>query len=103
MTILWSYQAQQQQDQTADYIYKEFGKQTVLNFYRAIDEVEKRLLEFPKIGKEEPLLLNKSRAYRSIVVNKLSKVIYTIEHDHIRIHALWDTRREPKNQADALS
>lgn len=102
MTIRWSYKAQKQQDRTADYIYKEFGRAAVSGFYNEIDKIETSLLSFPEMGKEEPLLVGKSRLYRSLVVNKLSKIIYTVEPDHIRIHAFWDTRREPKNQADGL-
>ena len=38
MTIRWSYKAQQQQDETADYIYLEFGEKAVADFYRRIDK-----------------------------------------------------------------
>ncbi len=40
MTIRWSYKAQQQQDEIADYIYLEFGEKAVADFYRRIDKAE---------------------------------------------------------------
>ena len=103
MTIRWSYKAQKQQDQTANYIYQEFGEKAVEEFYREIDQIETNLLAFPEMGKIEPLLTHKNRTYRSLVVRRLSKLVYTIESDHIRIHAFWDTRREPKRQTTHLS
>ncbi len=102
MTIKWSYRAQQQQDNTADYIFREFGSKAVVEFYNKLDKIESDLLSFPELGKEEPLLKNRSLKYRSIVVARKNKLIYSIHSDHIRVHALWDTRREPKVQARAL-
>ena len=38
MTIKWSYRAQQQQDNTADYIFREFGSKAVVEFYNKLDK-----------------------------------------------------------------
>ena len=97
MTIHWSHQAQQQQDQAAEYIYTEFGAKAVIDFYRRIDKIETELMTFTEMGVIEPLLVNRSRLYRSVVVHRLNKLVYTIESDHIQVVALWDTRREPKS------
>ena len=102
MMVRWSYKAQKQQDAIANYIYKEFGSIALREFYQKIDDVESELLTCPEMGKLEPLLKHRTRAYRSIVLNKRSKLIYTIEKDYIYISALWDTRREPKAQASKL-
>ena len=99
MTIRWSYKAQKQQDKAADYIYVEFGERAVNEFYNKIDKIEKDLLEFPELGKVEALLAGRKKVYRSLPVNRLSKLIYSVESDHIRIHALWNTRCEPNKQA----
>ena len=47
-------------------------------------------------------ILNRKKAYRSIVLTKKNKLVYMIENDCICVNALWDTRREPKNQANRL-
>ena len=49
----------------------------------------------------EPLLSNRPMAYRSVVINKLNKMIYYISNtdDVIYIVDFWDTRREPNAQA----
>ena len=41
-------------------------------------------------------------AYRSVIVNGLSKMVYYIKDDTIRIVAFWDTRQEPEAQAAKL-
>ena len=102
MISRWSYKAQKQQDAVADYIISELGSIALREFYQKIDDVESELVEFPETGKLEPLLKNRSRAYRSIVLTEKNKLIYTIEKNYIYIHALWDTRREPKAQAIQL-
>ncbi|MBQ4394773.1 MAG: type II toxin-antitoxin system RelE/ParE family toxin [Paludibacteraceae bacterium] len=102
MIIRWSYKAQKQLNQVADYIYNEFGEKSLLDFYNKLDSIETELLSFPELGKEEPLLVGKSHIYRSIVITKKSKLVYTTDADCIRISALWDTRREPKKQANTL-
>ena len=54
------------------------------------------------LGKVEPLLVHRKKVYRSIVLTKKNKLVYTIDKDCICVHALWDTRREPKAQASRL-
>lgn len=102
MIIRWSYRAQKQQDAVADYIFKEFGTLALREFYQKIDKVETDLVEFPEIGKLEPLLAHRKKLYRSIMLTKMNKLIYTIDNDYIYVHAVWDTRREPKSQASKL-
>gem|GEM_PF-5972523 len=36
------------------------------------------------------------------MLTKMNKLIYTINNDYIYVHAVWDTRREPKSQASKL-
>ena len=102
MKICWSYKAQKQQDAAADYISKEFGGLALREFYQKIEKVESELVEFPKMGKIEPLLAHRSKEYRSIVLTKKNKLVYTINKDCVYVHAIWDTRREPKGQASQL-
>ena len=60
-----------------------------------------RLLEWnPNLGPAEPYLADAPVLYRSIVVNRLNKIIYWINDDVIEIVDFWDTRREPTAQAE---
>ncbi len=102
MIIRWSYKAQKQQDAVADYIFEEFGALALRKFYQKIDKVEAELVESPELGKVEPLLVHRKKVYRSIVLTKKNKLVYSIDKDCICVHALWDTRREPKAQASRL-
>lgn len=54
-----------------------------------------------RVGSMEPLLSNRPMAYRSVVINKLNKMIYYISNtdDVIYIVDFWDTRCEPNAQA----
>lgn len=102
MIIRWSYKAQKQQDAAADYIFKEFGALALCEFYEKIDKIEVDLVEFPELGKIEPLLKHRKKVYRSIVLTNKNKLVYTIDKNTIRVHALWETRREPNAQASKL-
>ena len=102
MNLRWSYKAQKQQDAAADYIYQEFGEGALRKFHLKIDEIESKLVEFPEMGKKEPLLKHRTILYRSIVITKKNKLIYSVKKDCIFIHALWDTRREPKKQSQEV-
>lgn len=102
MIIRWAHKAQKQQDAVAEYIFEEFGVLALREFYHKIDEVEDELVKFPKTGKLEPLLAHRKKEYRSIVLTKKNKLIYSIDKDCICVHALWNTRREPKSQASEL-
>lgn len=41
-------------------------------------------------------------SYRSIVVHQHNKIVYRIVDRHIEVVAFWDTRREPKKQAEQV-
>lgn len=99
MIVRWSRKAQTQQNQVAEYIYHEFGEKALRNFYSKLDKIETELLSFPDLGKVEPLLAKRPRLFRSVVITKKNKLVYSVEADCIRISAIWDTRREPKKQA----
>ena len=102
MEIIWAEQAISAWEDTIDYIAGEFGVQAVERFYRKTEEWQDILCSSPLAGKTEPLLKNRSRTYRSIVIGKKSKLIYYIENETIYIVDLWDTRREPRQQAERL-
>ena len=55
-----------------------------------------------RFGFPDPLFSHRRYVYRSVIINGLSKLVYYVDNDSIYIAAFWDTRREPKNQADSV-
>ena len=54
------------------------------------------------MGPLEVLLADLPSVYRSIVVRHHNKFVNHVVDDHIEVVALWDTRREPKAQAEQI-
>lgn len=102
MIVSWSKRAAKSAQTTATYIYKEFGNKSSRNFLSEVSHVSQLLETNPYLGQIEPLLLNKKKQYRSIVVNRLNKIVYYVKGETIHIAAVWDTRKEPKSQANKL-
>ena len=62
--------------------------------------MEDNLKRTPNLGSIDPLFSDRPIAYRSVVINGLSKMVYYVKDDTIRIAAFWDTRQEPNEQRD---
>ena len=88
---------------TSRYIQASFGKKARLKFRHEIAHVSELLLQNPNLGPVEPYLADTPVLYRSIVVNRLNKIIYWINDDVIEIVDSWDTRREPMAQAGQMN
>ena len=99
MKVIWSIQAKEGLQKTSNYNRKEFGKRSKQKF---LDEVASLLERNPYLGQVESLLDEASVEYRSIVVNRINKLVYYIHESTIEIVVLWDTRREPKSLLDEL-
>ena len=102
MKVVWSPAASEALVKTATYIRKEFGSKSKKRFLDEIKHTAKLLKQYPNLGMVEPLLEGTPVLYRSIVVNRLNKLVYFIEEQTIEIVAVWDTRSEPKSQANEL-
>lgn len=102
MRVVWTPLAKSQRRKTALYIYREFGRRSSDVFVDQIHHCATLLADSPYMGHPEPLLSNRAALYRSIVVNRLNKIVYRIDGDVLTIVALWDTRREPQQQADEV-
>lgn len=96
MEIIWAEEAFRAWQDTIDYIVEEFGVRAAEKFYKKTEEWQNVLSSSPMAGKTEPLLNNRSRLYRSIVITKQCKLIYYIEDETIFIVDFWDVRREPE-------
>lgn len=102
MKVSWSKRASDAVARTSVYILAMFGPKASEDFLQEVQHVLDLLESNPCLGPVEPLLAQKTKPYRSVVLNHLNKVVYYIKDDTIRIAAFWDTRREPKAQADKL-
>lgn len=88
--------AKQQIHKTARNIQIMFGKTYRDSFLQSVKEARLLLAANPSLGFVETLLSDSPRGYRSLVVNKLNKMVYYVGNDTvIYIVDFWDIRREP--------
>lgn len=76
MKVIWNNWSENLLLHTADYILAEFGQDARNKFLQDVYHIATLLETNPNLGKTEPLLANAPVLYRSIVVNRLSKIIY---------------------------
>ena len=100
MNVIWHAQAEEALIDAAVYIQNHWGKRFREKFVGSVRQTEYALRLNPYLGKLEPLLMNRVREYRSIVVGTLNKIIYYVDSDVIYIADFWDVRREPKALAE---
>ena len=67
-----------------------------------VKDTELLLRRSPNVGQIDPLFDGRTIAYRSVVINGLNKMVYRVDGDIIYIVAFWDTRKEPKEQANQI-
>ena len=99
MRVEWTDYADMRRDQVADYIRDYFGAKYKNRFINDVRKITKMLRRSPNIGSIDPLFADRSVAYRSIIINGLSKMVYRIDDDTIYVVGFWDTRQEPTVQA----
>lgn len=99
MTVIWLRRAETALRHTEEYIQREFGARAGERFINEVKRIAYLLEQMPELGHYEPLLSGREQGYRSIVINKLTKLIYYIHEDKVLIAVLWDTRREPQSLA----
>lgn len=91
--IAWSDNAITLLDEIYHFYCKKSKSAAIRLYNRLLDSTEP-LKTFPQAGPLEPLLSEFSENYRSFVVEKHYKLIYTISPDLIEIHAIWDCRQD---------
>lgn len=81
-----------------------FGEAAAIKFYNRFMEYLKRLSTHSESGFPEPLLAERHRKYRSIMVNEHFKIVYYYDEgkDTLFIIDLWDTRREPHSLSQRI-
>ena len=102
MKVIWFIRAEQSMRQIEKYILSKFGENTRARFILELEQSIQSLSEMPEIGPIDPLLAHRSKTYRSIIVHRMSKLVYYVQDDTIHIAAFWDTRREPQSQVNRL-
>lgn len=102
MKVKWTPTAKKQWRKTAKYIQKKFGDESREAFMQEVFQTSLLLGQYPNMGKIEPYLADLPRSYRSVVVSRLNKIVYYVDGSILYIVAFWDTRREPKKQAQQV-
>ena len=104
MKAIWSEHAKTSLHSLEAYILKEFGELKRQEYMRQAEMTANRLEDFPNMGRLEPLLANRKKPYRSVLMTPKTKMIYYIDSDRDRIVIAdcWDTRREPKTVRKGL-
>lgn len=103
MQINWSRKALLQLDIIIKQCVDLFGERIAIRFYRQLSDYEKHLSENPLLGPPEPLLQNRKRNYRGLIIHDHFKLIYYITNKGIiQIADMWDTRREPAKLAKRI-
>ena len=94
--VTWDELARQNQRDILAYGTQTWGRDAARKMRLHIKAEVERLAKFPLIGKVEPLLQGRSLQFYKLVYH------YDETTETLRIAALWDTRREPRAQADNL-
>lgn len=80
-----------------DEIYDFYSEKSIIAAARLYDNLldsAETLKIFPYAGQKEPLLEEYKGCFRSLVVQKHFKLIYTVREELIEVHAVWDCRQE---------
>ena len=79
------------------------GYLSALKLNKEVKSILKRIKKFPNSAQEETLI-KQSRfndvLFRSVPFGNYNKLVYHVEDELIFVDNIWDTRREPKNQAN---
>lgn len=104
MNCNWTRRAENEYEAIVRYICKEFGKKAASDFIESIEYWDEHIARFPEIGAPEPLLYDRiNHVYRSYIVSKHNKFIYTINNTReVTIVDIWDMRRHPDNLAKRI-
>jgi plasmid stabilization system protein ParE len=102
MKIHWHKRAAAQLHQVEEYVLRDFGERIRQEFMDEVEQTVLSLAEMPTMGQIDPLFAHRKQTYRSIIVRRLNKVVYYVKDDTLHIAAFWDTRREPRNQAQQV-
>ena len=102
MKLKWNPSAIEDQRAIVAYCKKQFGIIVSIEVREKIRHSAKLLKSHPQLGRVEPLLVGcTSLEYRSLVVDKVTKIIYTVHQEYVYIHLLWDVRQDEESLPQA--
>ena len=102
MKVKWYSHAKAGRRNVTTYILRRFGLRRAERFMEQVDDKVSMIMQNPNIGTVDSLFEERPLEYRSVIINRLSKLVYRYENDTIHIVAFWDTRQEPKKQANQV-
>lgn len=94
MDIIWTSPAKESLYETLNYIEKQIGEVTARNVWKSINKQVDLLISNPCMRCE--FLSHPEYQLRFIVIQKRSKVFYSIQGETIYIVLVWDTRQAPE-------
>ena len=100
MKIRWTPSAKQKYRALLLDVRDKDGYRASLKLREEVNDIQKRIKQYPTSAQIELLLEGPTFEYRSVPFGSCNKLVYRIVGEIISIDNLWDTRREPKNQAD---
>lgn len=96
MKVVWLSTANEAWLEIATYIHTTFGTKALLDYNQATDDWIDIIQENPCAFPVEPLLVERTKQYHSVVINHLTKLVYFVESETIYIADVWDARRNPE-------
>ncbi|MDR1582742.1 MAG: type II toxin-antitoxin system RelE/ParE family toxin [Prevotellaceae bacterium] len=96
MVINWSDTAKARLREIFYYYENEVSNKKALEIVTKITSSVTPLENFPEQAALEPLLIERTKDYRSLVVMKIFKVVYYIENEVVNISEIWDCRQAPE-------
>lgn len=104
LQVLWTPIALQSLSEVFEYTHKEFGERQLRKLASQILSVCNRLATFPLSGKREIAIIEATgMEYRSILVIKEIKLLYTISNDTLFIEFVKNTRMDDSTMLKKLN
>ena len=95
LQIQWTHTALQSLSEVLEYTYSRFGERQLRKLTRQIHASARRVSIFPLLGKRETKLIKTTGIeYRSTVVIKEIKLIYTIDNNIIYVRFIKNNRMD---------
>lgn len=102
MVIKWLNRAIDSLQQIAEYYKQEYSENSANKIVSEIRTTVGKLKDFPELAAIEPLLKNRAKTYRSLVISKKYKAVYYIDNNTVYISQIWDCRQNPKKLKDKI-
>lgn len=95
--IVWLDKAIEELDRIYDFYFQK-NPNVAIKIYNSILADVRYLESFPEIAAIEPLLKDRTKAFRSLVTkNKLFKIIYYFDSQNVFVMSIFCCRRNPKD------